>query len=144
MQCNPVSWALEQQANPLGDEVWLSAYANSGIISLPCGHGGNIGSTIKFYIFLLIYFLNDRESTAIGLKKKSKAPISEFMDALDENKVPNGVVYVYVIGLLSMIFKEVIIKRNKSVIKDSDCVVVVVMYNGIPQCSSILLVDCLS
>ena len=66
------------------------------------------------------------------------------MDALDENKVPNGIVFVYVIGLLSMILKEVIIKRNKSVIKDSDCVVVVVMYNGIPQCSSILLVDCLS
>lgn len=65
------------------------------------------------------------------------------MDALDENKVPNGIVYVYVIGLLSMILKEVIIKRNKSVIKDSDCVVVVVMYNSIPQCSSILLVDCL-
>ena len=61
------------------------------------------------------------------------------MDALDENKVPNGVVYVYVIGLLSMIFKEVIIKRNKSVIKDSGLQTVFVMYNGIPQCSSILL-----
>ena len=64
------------------------------IISLPCGYGENIGSIIELYIFLLIYFLNHRENTAIGLKKKSKAPKSERSDALDESKVPNGIVYV--------------------------------------------------
>ena len=57
MQCNAVSSALEQQAYPLGDEIWLSANVNSGIISLPCGYGGNIGSVIELYIFLLIFFL---------------------------------------------------------------------------------------
>ena len=96
-----------------------------------CGYGGNIGSIIELYIFLLIYFLNDRENTAIGLKKRSKAPKSELSDALDESKVSNGIVYVYVIELLSMILKEVIIKRYKSVNKDSGLrTVVVVMYNS--------------
>ena len=65
--------------------------------------------------------------------------MSELSDALDENKVPNGIVYVYVIGLLSMILKEVIMKPYKSVIKDSGLQTVFVMYNAIPQCSSILL-----
>ena len=65
--------------------------------------------------------------------------MSELSDALHENKVPNGIVYVYVIGLLSMILKEVIMKPYKSVIKDSGLQTVFVMYNAIPQCSSILL-----
>lgn len=140
MQWNPVSWVLEQQAYPLGMK-----FGSVHMQIVACGYDGNIGSIIELYIFLLIYFLNDRENTAIGLKKKSKAPMSELSDALDENKVPNGIVYIYVIGLLSMILKEVIIKRYKSVIKDSGLriVVVVVMYNGIPQSSTFILVDCL-
>ena len=126
MQCNPVSWALEQQAYPLGMK-----FGSVHMQIVACGYGGNIGSIIELYIFLLIYFLNDRKNTAIGLKKRSKAPKSELSDALDESKVSNGIVYVYVIELLSMILKEVIIKRYKSVNKDSGLrTVVVVMYNS--------------
>ena len=128
------------------DEIWLSAYANSGIISLPCGYGENIGSIIELYIFLLIYFLNHRENTAIGLKKKPKAPKSELSDALDESKVPNGIVYVYVIGLLSMIIKEVIIKRYKSVIKDSGLQTVllslcIMIFHSVPLFSWLIVCD---